>query len=158
GALALLVYAVVEAPSRGWGSASTIGLLAVSAALFAAFVLVESRQRSPLVPLRVFRRRTIVGANSVMLFFGAVVYGMPFVLTLYTQQVLGYSPVKFGLTSLVFPVCAAIGSISGQALVLRFGFRPIATIGMALMSVGSLLLTQVSVGGSYFGDVFFGLL
>jgi predicted MFS family arabinose efflux permease len=110
------------------------------------------------VPLSIFQSRTLVGANSVMLFFGAAVYGMPFVLTLYTQQVLGYSPVKFGLTSLVFPVCAAIGSISGQALVLRVGFRPVATAGMVLMSLGALLLTQVSVGGSYFGDVFFGLL
>jgi EmrB/QacA subfamily drug resistance transporter len=158
GALALLVYAVVEAPTKGWSSAQTIGVLAVSAVLFAVFVFVESRQRAPLVPLRIFRRRTIVGANSVMLFFGATVYGMPFVLTLYTQQVLGYSPVKFGLTSLVFPVCAAIGSISGQALVLRLGFRPVATAGMLLMTGGSLLLTQVSVGGTYFGDVFFGLL
>ncbi len=92
-----------------------------------------------------------------MLFFGAVVYGMPFILTLYTQQVLGYSAVRFGLTSIVFPIGAAVGSISGQAIVLRLGFRPVATVGMALMSVGSLLLTQVSVGGSYFGDVFFGL-
>src|SRR5262249_5379945 len=158
GALALLVYAVVEAPTKGWTSAQTIGVLAVSAALLVAFVFVESRQRAPLVPLRIFRRRTIVGANSVMLFFGATVYGMPFVLTLYTQQVLGYSPVRFGLTSLVFPVCAAIGSISGQALVLRVGFRPVAAAGMALMTGGALLLTQVSVDGSYFGDIFFGLL
>jgi hypothetical protein len=57
-----------------------------------------------------------------MLFFGAVVYGMPFILTLYTQQVLGYSAVKFGLTSVVFPIAAAVGSISGQAIVLRIGF------------------------------------
>jgi EmrB/QacA subfamily drug resistance transporter len=158
GSLVLLVYAVVEAPTKGWASAQTIGLLAASAALLVAFLLVESRQRAPLVPLRIFRRRTIVGANSVMLLFGATVYGMPFVLTLYTQQVLGYSPVKFGLTSLVFPVCAAIGSISGQALVLRFGFRPIATAGMLLMTGGALLFTQVSAHGTYFGDVFFGLL
>jgi EmrB/QacA subfamily drug resistance transporter len=158
GALVLLVYAVVEAPTEGWASARTIALLALSAALAVAFVLVESRQRAPLVPLRILRRRTIVGANGVMLFFGACVYGMPFVLTLYTQQVLGYSPVKFGLTSLVFPVCAAIGSISGQALVQRLGFRPVAAAGMALMTAGSLLLTGVSVGGTYFGDVFLGLL
>ena len=121
-------------------------------------MLIERRQRLPLVPLSIFRSRTLVGANSVMLFFGAVVYGMPFILTLYTQQVLGYSAVKFGLTSVVFPVAAAVGSISGQAIVLRIGFRPVAATGMALMSLGSLLLTQVSVDGTYFGDVFFGLL
>jgi EmrB/QacA subfamily drug resistance transporter len=157
GALVLLVYAVVEAPTKGWGSAQTIGLFVVSAVLLVAFVFIELRQRAPLVPLRIFRSRTLVGANSVMLFFGAVVYGMPFILTLYTQQVLGYSPVKFGLTSIVFPIGAALGSISGQAIVLRIGFRPVATAGMALMCLGSLLLTQVSVDGTYFHDVFFGL-
>jgi EmrB/QacA subfamily drug resistance transporter len=158
GALALLVYALVETPTAGWGSTQTIGLLAGSAALFAAFVFVESRHRAPLVPLRIFRRRTIVGANAVMLVFGALPYGLSFTLTLYAQQVLGYSAVKFGLTSLVFPVMAAGGSILGQGIVLRVGFRTVAAVGMALMAGGSLLLTQVSVGGTYFGDVFFGLL
>ena len=158
GALGLLVYAVVEAPTRGWSDPVTIACLAGAAVLLVAFVVVEQRQRAPLVPLRIFRSRTIVGANTVMLFFGAVVYGMPFILTLYTQEVLGYSAVKFGLTSLVFPIGAAIGSISGQALVLRLGFRPIAAVGMALMCLGALLLTQVSVHGTYFHDIFFGLL
>ncbi len=154
GALGLLVYAVVEAPTKGWGSAQTIAMLAGSALLLVAFVVIESRQANPLVPLRFLRSQTLVGANSVMLFFGAVVYGMPFILTLYTQQVLGYSALRFGLTSIVFPIGAAIGSISGQAIVLRVGFRPVATLGMALMAVGALLLTQVSVNGTYFGDIF----
>jgi EmrB/QacA subfamily drug resistance transporter len=158
GALALLVYAIVEAPDTGWGDPQTILLLAGSVALLAAFALVESRQRAPLVPLRIFRSRTIVGANAVMLVFGTLPYGLGFVLTLYAQQVLGYSAVKFGLTSLVFPAMAAVGSIFGQAVVLRVGFRPVAAVGMALMGGGALLLTQVSVGGSYFGDIFFGLL
>jgi MFS family permease len=93
-----------------------------------------------------------------MLVFGTLPYGLGFVLTLYAQQVLGYSAVKFGLTSLVFPTMAAVGSIVGQSIVLRVGFRPVAAVGMALMGGGALLLTQVSVGGSYFGDIFFGLL
>jgi EmrB/QacA subfamily drug resistance transporter len=158
GALALLVYAIVDAPDTGWGDAQTIALLAGSAALLAAFALIESRQRAPLVPLRIFRSRTTVGANAVMLVFGTLPYGLGFVLTLYAQQVLGYSAVKFGLTSLVFPAMAAAGSIVGQSIVLRVGFRPVAAVGMALMGGGALLLTQVSVGGSYFGDIFFGLL
>jgi EmrB/QacA subfamily drug resistance transporter len=158
GALGLLVYALVDAPTTGWGSRQTILLLAGSAALLAAFVLIESRHRAPLVPLRIFRRRTIVGANAVMLVFGTLPFGLSFTLTLYAQQVLGYSAVKFGLTSLVFPAMAAVGSIFGQAIVLRVGFRPVAAVGMALMGGGALVLTQVSVGGSYFGDVFFGLL
>jgi predicted MFS family arabinose efflux permease len=93
-----------------------------------------------------------------MLLFATVAFGMPFILTLYAQQVLGYSAVKFGLTSVVFPAMAAVGSIIGQAVVLRVGFRPVAAAGMALMGAGSLLLTQVSVSGSYFGDIFLGLL
>ena len=126
--------------------------------LLAAFALIESRHRAPLVPLRLLRSRTLVGANLVMLLFGTVAFGMPFILTLYAQQVLGYSAIKFGLGTAVFAVMAAVGSIVGQAIVLRVGFRPVAATGMALMGAGSLLLTQVSVGGSYFGDIFFGLL
>jgi EmrB/QacA subfamily drug resistance transporter len=158
GALFLLVYAVVEAPETGWTDPQTILELAGSAALLGAFLLIESRHRAPLVRLGIFRSRTIVGANAVMLVFGALPYGLGFTLTLYAQQVLGYSAVKFGLTSLVFPAMAAVGSIVGQSIVLRVGFRPVAAVGMALMAGGALLLSQVSVGGSYFGDIFFGLL
>jgi predicted MFS family arabinose efflux permease len=93
-----------------------------------------------------------------MLAFGTLAFGMPLMLTLYAQQVLGYSAVKFGLSSIVLPLGAAIGSVVGQAAVLKVGFRPVAATGMALMGAGSLLFTQVSVGGSYFGDIFFGLL
>jgi EmrB/QacA subfamily drug resistance transporter len=158
GALVLFVYALVEAPDTGWGATQTILLFGASAALLAAFALIESRHRAPLVPLRILRSRTIVGANATMVLFATVAWGMPFTLTLYAQQVLGYSAVKFGLTSIVFPVGAAVGSIVGQAIVLRVGFRPVAAVGMTLMGAGSLLLTQVSVSGSYFGDIFLGLL
>jgi MFS family permease len=158
GALVLLVYAVVEAPDTGWTSAQTLLLFAGSAVLLGAFAIIESRHPAPLVPLRIFRSRTVVGANAVMLLFATVAFGMPFTLTLYAQQVLGYSAVRFGLTSVVFPAMAAVGSILGQAIVLRVGFRPVAAVGMAMMGAGALLLTQVSVSGSYFGDIFLGLL
>jgi EmrB/QacA subfamily drug resistance transporter len=158
GALVLLVYALVEAPDVGWGDEQTIVLLAGSAVLLAAFALIESRHRAPLVPLRFLRSRTLVGANAVMLLVATLAYGVPFVLTLYAQQVLGYSAVEFGVGSVVLAVGAAVGAIVGQAAVLRVGFRAAATTGLALMGAGSLLLTQVSVGGSYLGDIFFGLL
>jgi EmrB/QacA subfamily drug resistance transporter len=158
GALVLLVYAVVEAPEVGWGDAQTILLVAGSAVLLAAFALIESRHRAPLVPLRILRSRTLVGANLVMLLFGTVAFGMPFILTLYAQQVLGYSALEFGLGTAVFAALAAVGSIVGQAIVLRVGFRAVAAAGMALIGAGSLLLTQASVGGSYFGDIFFGII
>jgi EmrB/QacA subfamily drug resistance transporter len=158
GALVLLVYAVVEAPDVGWGDAQTILLVAGSALLLAAFALIESRHRAPLVPLRLLHSRTLVGANAVMLLVGALAVGMPFVLTLYAQRVLGYSAVKFGLSSVVLAVAVTVGAIVAQAAVLKVGSRPVAATGMALMGAGSLLLTQVSVSGSYFGDIFFGLL
>jgi EmrB/QacA subfamily drug resistance transporter len=157
-ALVLLVYAVVEAPDVGWGDVSTILLFAGSAVLLAAFVLIESRHHAPLVPLRILRSRTLVGGNLVMLLFGTVGFGMPFVLTLYAQQVLDYSALKFGVGFVLVPIAAAIGAIVAQAAVLKVGFRPVAATGMALMGAGSLLLTQVSAGGSYFGDIFVGLL
>jgi EmrB/QacA subfamily drug resistance transporter len=158
GALVLLVYALVEAPDAGWGDVRTISLVAGSAVLLAAFALIESRHRAPLVPLRFLRSRTIVGANAVMLLVATLAVGMPFVLTLYGQQVLGYSAVEFGVGSVVLAVAVTVGAIVAQTAILRVGVRPLAVTGMALMGLGSLLLTQVSVGGSYFGDIFFGLL
>jgi EmrB/QacA subfamily drug resistance transporter len=158
GALVLLVYALVEAPDTGWGDIQTILLFAGSAGLLAAFALIESRHRAPLVPLRFLRSRTRVGANAVMLVVGALAFAVPFVLTLYAQQVLGYSAAKFGVGSVVLALAVTLGAIVAQGAVLKFGFLPLAAAGMALMGTGSLLLTQVSVGGSYFGDIFFGLL
>jgi EmrB/QacA subfamily drug resistance transporter len=159
GAVVLLVYALVEAPDAGWGDAQTVLLLfAGSAVLVAAFALIESRHPAPLVPLRFLRSRRLVGANLVMLVFGTLGFGMPFVLTLYAQQVLGYSALEFGVGTAVLAVAAAASSIVAQAAVLRVGFRPVAATGMALMGAGSLLLTQVSVGGSYFADIFLALL
>lgn len=157
-ALVVLVYALVDAPEVGWGDAQTIGLLAGSVVLFAVFAVVETRTAAPLLPLRFLRSRTLVGANGVMLLFSTVAFGMPFLLTLYAQQVLGFTPVEFGLTSIVFPIGAAVGAIGGQGLVLKIGFRPVATAGLLLIGAGSLYMTQVSAGGSYFGDIFLGLL
>jgi EmrB/QacA subfamily drug resistance transporter len=115
GALVLLVYGIVEAPDVGWGDAQTILLVAGSAMLLAAFGLIESRHRAPLVPLRLFRSRTLVGANLLTLLFGTITFGVLLTLTLYAQQVLGYSAFEFGLGTAVFAVMAAVGSIKGQA-------------------------------------------
>jgi hypothetical protein len=153
-----LVYAVVEAPEAGWADGQTLGLLALSAALIALFAAIEARSAAPLAPLRLFRSRALVGGNLVLLALGMVAFGMPFILTQYAQQVLGWSPVEFGLGSVVMPVTAAIGSVTGQALATRGSLRPIVVLSMVLIGLGCLLLTQVSVDGSYLGDVFFGLL
>jgi len=157
-ALVALVYAVVEAPKAGWASGQTLGLLAASAVLIALFVAIEARSAAPLAPLRVFRSRALVGGNLVLLALGMLAFGMPFILTQYAQDVLHYSALEFGLASVVMPVTAALGSITGQALATRGGIRPVATAGLVLTALGCLFLTQVSVDGSYFGDIFFGLL
>ena len=158
GALVLVVYAVVEAPDSGWGSARTVLLLVGSAALVALFALIESRHRAPLMPLRLLRSRTLIGANAVMLLFGTIGSGMPFIVTLYSQQVLGYSPLRFGVAFVVTPVAAAVGMFAAQAAVLKLGFRPVAATGMALLGAGSVLFAQASADGTYLGDVVFGLL
>jgi EmrB/QacA subfamily drug resistance transporter len=158
GALALLVYAVVKAPGASWGDVRTVLPLAGSAVLVAAFGLIESHSAAPLVPLRIFRSRTLVGADALTVLIGAVAVGMPFVLTLYAQQVLGYSALKFGVSSVVLALGATAGAIAGQAAVGKAGLRPAAATGLALMTAGSLVLTQVSMHGSYFPDIFAGLL
>jgi EmrB/QacA subfamily drug resistance transporter len=158
GALVVLVYALVEAPDAGWSSPQTILLFAGAAALLAIFAAIESRHPAPLLPLHMLRSRTLVGANAVMLLFATVGFGMPFIVTQYAQQVLGYSALEFGASFVVTPVAAAAGMIVAQAAVARVGFRPVAATGMALLGAGSLLLTQASVGGSYFDDIFFGVL
>jgi EmrB/QacA subfamily drug resistance transporter len=158
-ALVLLVYAVVEAPEAGWGDGQTLGLLAAAAALAALFAVVESRSAAPLVPLRIFRSRTLVGGNLVLIASGMLVYGVSFILTLYAQQVLDFSPTEFGLGSAVMAAGSALAaSTVGPVLVTRFGFQAVAAGGLVLMGVSALLLTQVSVGGSYFGDMFLALL
>jgi EmrB/QacA subfamily drug resistance transporter len=157
-ALVALVYAVVEAPEAGWAGAQTLGLLGVAAVLFALFTLIEARSAAPLAPLRVFRSRALVGGNLVLFSLGMLAFGMPFILTQYAQQVLHYSPVEFGLGSVVMPVTAAVGSATGQAIATKGGVRSIVVVSMVLTAVGCLLLTQVSVGGSYLGDIFLGLL
>jgi MFS family permease len=135
GALVLLVYAVVEAPGAGWGDVRTILPLAGPAVLVAAFTLIESRHPAPLVPLRIFRCRALAGADALTILIGAVTVGMPFVLTLYAQQVLGYSALKFGISSVVLAV-AATAAIAGPAAVGKAGFRPAAAAGLALIPRG----------------------
>jgi EmrB/QacA subfamily drug resistance transporter len=157
-ALVALVYAVVEAPEAGWASGQTLGLLALAAVLTLAFVGIESRSAAPLAPLGVFRSRALVGGNLVLLALGTFAFGVPFILTQYAQEVLGWSPIQFGLASIVMPVAATAGTISAQAIATRRGVRSVTIAAMALAGLGSLLFSRVSVDGSYLGDLFLGLL
>jgi EmrB/QacA subfamily drug resistance transporter len=157
-ALVALVYAVVEAPEAGWADGQTLGLMGLAAVLTVAFVGIEQRSVAPLAPLGVFRSRSLVGGNLVLFALGTMGFGVPFILTQYAQEVLGWSAIQFGLASIVMPVTALIGTFTAQAIATKGGVRRVAVVAMALTGMGSLLLTQVSVGGSYLGDLFVALL
>jgi EmrB/QacA subfamily drug resistance transporter len=158
GSLMALVYGLTQSTTNGWTSAQTLGALAGSAVLMAAFLWIESRSRSPLVPLGFFRRRTPTAANVIGLGLGTMVFGMFFLLSLYQQQVLGFSAIKTGVGYLAVALTAVVFSGVAQALVTRLGVKPILAVGMGLLGGGLAYFTQVSVGGSYVGDLLPGFL
>jgi Na+/melibiose symporter-like transporter len=147
--LALLVYAISKAPDVGWATGRTIGLLIGSAALFVAFLVVETRSSSPMVPFDIFRIRTVTGANVCGFFVGAVVFSNFFLLTLYVQQVLGYSALKTGLTFLATAGTVVPVAVVSQALVTRVGPRPVLAVGLTLITGGMLWFTRIPVQGSF---------
>jgi EmrB/QacA subfamily drug resistance transporter len=147
--LTLLVYAISKAPDVGWATARTILLLLASAALLAGFVLREATAEDPLMPLRIFRIRTVTGANVVGLLLGANVFANFFLLTLYVQQVLHYSPLKTGVTFLATAGTTVVVAGPTQALVTRVGARFVMVAGLLLSTLGLLWYTQISVDGTY---------
>src|SRR5829696_5964484 len=150
GGLALLVYAVSNAPQVGWATGRTIGLIAVAAVAVVAFVVWELRTEAPLVPFGIFRIRTLTGANVVGFLLGAVIYANFFILTLYVQQILGWSALQTGLT---FLGTAVIWAGVAQALVTKVGPRPIATIGLAILALTVLGYTRLPLDGHYWPDL-----
>jgi MFS family permease len=154
GGLSVLAYAVLDASTAGWGSTKTVSLLAVAVALIAAFVVIELRSRAPLVPLRIFRLRTLTGANVVGLLLGASLFSMFFFLTLYMQQVLHYSAVHAGLSYLPLALTIIVAAGLGGPLVTRFGFKPILAVGMAITTGGLLWFSHISAHGSFLADIF----
>ncbi len=152
-ALSLLVYAVVDAGTTGWASAQTIALLSVSALLLAAFAAVEQRATAPLLPLRIFRVGVLLGSNVASALFGAAVFGMFFVITLYLQRVLGYSALEAGLAWLALSVTALLASAGGARFVTRVGPRIPLVTGLSIAAVGLWLLSRLSEDARYVGDV-----
>src|ERR671936_474475 len=152
--LMLLVYAMTRATQRGWGTAETIGLLAGSAALIAAFFGVEMRSKAPLLPLRIFRLRTLTASNVSGLLMGGAIFSQFFLLTLYMQEVLHYSALKTGVAYIGLTLTIIAFSAVAQALVTRIGVRRVLPAGLALSTVALVLFARLPVHGHYFADLF----
>jgi EmrB/QacA subfamily drug resistance transporter len=158
GGLSLLVLAITQGHGWGWSSGRTIGVFVVSAVLLLAFVVWEQRVKDPLVPFSIFRLQTLTSANIVGFILGTALFAMFLMLTLYMQQVLGYSPLKTGIGYLAVAGTAIIWANVAAAAVTRIGVKPALVFGMSMMTVGLLYFTQVSVDGSYWKDLFPGFL
>ena len=152
--LMLLVYAMTRATSDGWGASSTLALLAGAVALVLAFVLIELRSRWPLLPLRIFRLRTLTAANVAMAIVGAVAFSEFFLLTLYLQDVLHYSAVQSGVAFVAFALAVVVMSNVAQLVVRRLGVRTTLTAGLLASAVSVAMLARLPVDGHYFWDLF----
>jgi EmrB/QacA subfamily drug resistance transporter len=151
--LALLVYAISKAPDVGWGTFRTIGLLVVSAVLFAAFLLIEMRSTAPLMPFEIFRIRSVTGANVVGFLFGAAIFANFFVLTLYVQQILGWSALQTGVAFLATAGTVVIWAGVAQALATRYSPMPVIVVGMLILAASLLWYTQIPVDGHFWPDL-----
>jgi MFS family permease len=152
--LSVLVLGIVRTDVAGWGSLSTLALLSGGLVLLALFVAIEGRfARAPLMPLRIYSSRTLSAANLVVLLVGAASFAMWFFLSLYLQQVLGYSPLKAGFAFLPMTLCIVAGSTFASRAVTRVGPKPMLVAGMLLQAIGLIGFARISAGGSYLGDV-----
>ena len=156
--LIVLVYAIVKAEEFGWASARTLGLAAVAIALLAAFVAIERRSSAPLVRLGIFKVRSLLGANLVMVVVAGGLFANFFFSSIYVQEVLGYDPLEAGLAFLPVTVGIVIGSGLSQFTVKSIGVRATTMIGMAIAAVGLFILAQAEVGGTYLGTLLPGLI
>src|SRR5947209_14237883 len=154
GGLMLLVYGMTRAIQHGWATASTIGLLTASAALIAAFFAIEVRSKAPLLPLRIFRLRTLSASNLSGLLMGGAIFSQFFLLTLYMQEVLHYSAIKTGVAYIGLTLSIIGFSAVSQALVTRIGIRRVLPVGLALSTAALVLFAQLPVHGHYWSDLF----
>jgi len=153
GALVMLVYAISQAPTAGWTAPRTLALLAASAALLAGFLVAESRAAAPLLPLRLFRLRTLAGSNTVSFLLGASFFSFFFTGTLYMQQVLGYSALKTGVAWLATSLTALALAGPAQILVTRVPAKLVMAAGMTLVGAGILWATRVPAHGHYWANL-----
>src|SRR3954454_6370714 len=152
--LMLLVYAMTRAVQHGWGATETVVLLAVSAALIIGFIAIELRSAAPLLPMRIFRLRTLTGSNVAGLLMGAAIFSQFFLLTLYMQQVLHYSAIQTGVAYVALTLAIIVFANVAQMVALRIGLRVPLVAGLLLSAGGLVLYAQLPVDGHYFWDLF----
>jgi EmrB/QacA subfamily drug resistance transporter len=154
--LSLLVYTLVDAESAGWGSTQTLGLGALSLLLIASFYVIERRSKAPLMPFPgIFRIRTITGINVSAVLIAAALFSMFFFISLYMQNVLGFSALEAGLAYLPLAVGIIVTAGATAGLVTRFGFKPVLVAGLIVTAIGLVWFSQVDADGSYIGDILF---
>jgi EmrB/QacA subfamily drug resistance transporter len=158
GGVLLLVYALIKAPDVGWGDVRTIAMLAGAGAILLAFLANERRNRNPLVPLSIFRVRGLAAADGTQLLAMAGFFSLFFFLTLYMQEVLGFSPLQAGAAYLPVTVSLAIAAGVSSQLFARIGTRPVIVVGALVSAGGIYYLSRVPVGGSYLADILPGLM
>jgi EmrB/QacA subfamily drug resistance transporter len=151
--LVLLTFAIVRTDVNGWTSAATLLVGGAGLALLALFVGIESRARRPLMPMRIWKSRTLTAANLVIFTLGASVFSMWYFVSLYLQEVLGYTPIEAGLSFVPMTGAIIVGSTFAGRLAARFGPGRLLAAGMTLVAVGMVLFTRTSPSGSYLGDV-----
>jgi EmrB/QacA subfamily drug resistance transporter len=153
GGLVALVYGLVRGNELGWTSTETLLTFAVAVVMLTVFVLLQRHGRNPLVPFRIFERRNVVGADLAVLMVGAGMFGMFFYVSIFLQDILGFSAIKTGFAFL--PVSLVIMASAGvaSALLTKVGPRRLAVPGMIVAGTGMLLLTRIHPGGSYLSDV-----
>jgi predicted MFS family arabinose efflux permease len=151
--LLVLVYDIVKAQSYGWTSGRTLGLAAVAAALLATFVVIELRSRAPLIRLGIFRVRSLTSANAAMLLVASGLFAMFYFASIYVQEILGYSPLKTGVTFLPITAGIVIGAGFAQPLIVKLGVRTVTTVGITMAAGGLVLLAGISTHGSYAADL-----
>lgn len=158
GGLMSLVFGLSKAPSAGWDSPSVWGFIGGGIVLLAVFLWHERRTDQPMMPLSLFKIRNVLGANLAFLVIACTMFSMFFFLTLYIQTVLGYSPVKSGLSFL--PVTFIIATVSGivASLVAKIGYKPPMVLGPAVLALGLFVIAAtMKEGGDYWHNVFPGL-
>jgi EmrB/QacA subfamily drug resistance transporter len=153
-ALVLLAYAIAQAPRVGWVAGRTIAELAIGVALLGAFLAIERRHEAPLLPLRIFRLRTLAGANAVGFLLGASFYSFIFIGTLYMQQVLGFSALQGGFAWATSGIASMLFAGLSQALVTKISAKLVLAFGMTVLGVGIFWTAQAPVYGHFLGDLF----